>query len=224
MPIFKKQDFWIPNNTYYATDRYKSVIMYGNQLYVCNTTHISGNTFDSEKFDLISGSGGGLIEQDWDIISTTVTSPPSTIPVSLNDSVDSTFNVINDMYNINANIPLTMYNSGGIYIFGGYKSDIDLLDSTYKELIIKDFRLNGNIDYVILTFSNMDKNTIVDGIVNNTNVDKTLYIYLFGLSSNSTTFNMYLKEENGQTVNSITYNGNVEGDIKIRLNDTIIEL
>lgn len=224
MPLFKANDFWIPNNTYYATDRYKSVIMYGNQLYVCNTTHRSGNTFDSDNFDVISGSGGGLIEQDWDIISTTVTSPPSTIPVSLNDSVDSTFNVINDIYTINANIPLTMYNSGGIYIFGGYKSDIDLLDSTYKELIIKDFRSNGNLDYVILTFSNMDKNTIVDGIVNNTNVDKTLYIFLYGPTFNSTTFNMYLKDENGQTVNSITYNGNVEGDIKIRLNDTIIEL
>lgn len=35
MPIFKKQDMWMPNTFYYATERYKSVIEYNNQLYVC---------------------------------------------------------------------------------------------------------------------------------------------------------------------------------------------
>lgn len=59
MPLFKTNDFWSPNNTYYATSRYKSVIMYENQLYVCTDTHTSGSAFDESKFDLIGGSGGG---------------------------------------------------------------------------------------------------------------------------------------------------------------------
>ena len=49
MPLFKKPDFWFPNNRYYANDRQKSVVMFNNQLYVCNTTHISGSTFDNVR-------------------------------------------------------------------------------------------------------------------------------------------------------------------------------
>lgn len=59
MPIFKKQDMWKPNTFYYATERYKSVIEYNNQLYVCTDTHKSNDNFDVTKFST-PGEGGGF--------------------------------------------------------------------------------------------------------------------------------------------------------------------
>lgn len=34
MPIFKKQDMWIPNKQYYSTNRQKSVVLHQDKLYV----------------------------------------------------------------------------------------------------------------------------------------------------------------------------------------------
>ena len=107
MPLFKKPDFWFPNNCYYANDRQKSVVMFNNQLYVCNTTHISGSTFDTNYFTSISGSGG-LVATDWDIVGTTTTLPPEQTNVKLNGLIDTTFTdgVIEI---VTANNPLSLY-------------------------------------------------------------------------------------------------------------------
>ena len=55
MPIFKKQDMWIPNKQYYSTNRQKSVVLHQDKLYVCNTTHTSTDTFDESKFTSLGG-------------------------------------------------------------------------------------------------------------------------------------------------------------------------
>lgn len=75
MPIFKKQDMWMPNTFYYATERYKSVIEYNNQLYVCTDTHKSNDNFDIAKFSTPSEGGGGAgggfsFGGDWDATDT----------------------------------------------------------------------------------------------------------------------------------------------------------
>lgn len=68
MSNLKANDFWRPNQSYYASDRVKTLLLHDDKFYVCREPHLSGSTFDPTKFILVSGSGGGLIPQgDWDI-------------------------------------------------------------------------------------------------------------------------------------------------------------
>lgn len=62
MPIFKKQDMWIPNKQYYSTNRQKSVVLYQDKLYVCNTTHTSTDTFDESKFTSLGGGSSFKVD------------------------------------------------------------------------------------------------------------------------------------------------------------------
>lgn len=62
MSFLKTKDFWAPNQFYRAQSRYKSLIAYNNKLYICNTSHTSGETFEenSDKFSPVADSGGQL--------------------------------------------------------------------------------------------------------------------------------------------------------------------
>lgn len=45
-----KKDFWKSGETYYSGTRYKSLVTYDNDMYLCKTQHISDNIFDPSKF------------------------------------------------------------------------------------------------------------------------------------------------------------------------------
>lgn len=84
--ILTSKDLWNPNTYYYAKDRYKHMIEHEGSLYVCTTSHISGNTFDGSKFASLSGSGGGgsgSLAGVWDMTNTTV-------PVVFDDFIGGT--------------------------------------------------------------------------------------------------------------------------------------
>lgn len=222
MPLFKKHDFWFPNNRYYANDRQKSVVMFNNQLYVCNTTHISGSTFDTNYFTSISGSGG-LVATDWDIVGTTTTLPPEQTNVKLNGLIDTTFTdgVIEI---ITANNPLSLYPYGPAFSYGGYKLNIDRLDSEFKEIIIKDFNTTIN-DQVVFALSNK---TVYDTMENFSTGgglgDSSLQIVI--TSFNGCVVYIGINDSQNSSVGENIFPFSSSGlvDVSIRINQEIIQV
>lgn len=222
MPLFKKHDFWFPNNRYYANDRQKSVVMFNNQLYVCNTTHISGSTFDTNYFTSISGSGG-LVATDWDIVGTTTTLPPEQTNVKLNGLIDTTFTdgVIEI---ITANNPLSLYPYGPGFSFGGYKLNIDRLDSEFKEIIIKDFNTTIN-DQVVFALSNKTVYDTMENFSTGGGVgDSSLQIII--TSFNGCVVYIGINDSQNSSVgeNNFPFSSSGLVDVSIRINQEIIQV
>lgn len=222
MPLFKKPDFWFPNNTYYANTRQKSVVMYNNQLYVCNTTHISGNTFDTNYFTAISGSGGGLIAGEWDIAAGTTLEPPVITTVKLNDTIDSTFSQNNGVDIITANSPLTMYNTAGVNLFGGFKTNIDRIVNDTKIVNIND--INGvDSDYIMFIITGNDKSSTISNILSNTQ-NNGLFILLAHVGG--TVLSANIKSPSGVNINGTALSPSLldSNDLSIILTKDSIEL
>ena len=222
MPLFKKPDFWFPNNRYYANDRQKSVVMFNNQLYVCNTTHTSGSTFDTNYFTSISGSGG-LVATDWDIVGTTTTLPPEQTNVKLNGLIDTTFTdgVIEI---ITANNPLSLYPYGPGFSFGGYKLNIDRLDSEFKEIIIKDFNTTIN-DQVVFALSNKTVYDTMENFSTGGGVgDSSLQIVI--TSFNGCVVYIGINDSQNSSVgeNNFLFSSSGLVDVSIRINQEIIQV
>lgn len=222
MPLFKKHDFWFPNNRYYANDRQKSVVMFNNQLYVCNTTHISGSTFDTNYFTSISGSGG-LVATDWDIVGTTTTLPPEQTNVKLNGLIDTTFTdgVIEI---ITANNPLSLYPYGPGFAYGGYKLNIDRLDSEFKEIIIKDFNTTIN-DQVVFALSNKTVYDTMENFSTGGGVgDSSLQIVI--TSFNGCVVYIGINDSQNSSVgeNNFLFSSSGLVDVSIRINQEIIQV
>lgn len=223
MPLFKKPDFWFPNNRYYANDRQKSVVMFNNQLYVCNTTHISGNIFDTNYFTSISGSGGGLVATDWDIVGTTTTLPPEQTNVKLNGLIDTTFTdgVIEI---ITANNPLSLYPYGPAFSFGGYKLNIDRLNTEIKEIIIKDFDADNN-DQIIFVLSNKNLYDIMGIITSGSGTgDSSLSIVISTFGSSGVIVSIKDSLDNDVYENSGGFSESGLVDVTIRINQEIIQV
>lgn len=221
MPLFKKPDFWFPNNRYYANDRLKSVVMFNNQLYVCNTTHISGSTFDTNYFTSISGSGGGLVATDWDIVASTT--PPMMTTVTLNDTIDSTFRQYGNVDIITANNPLTEYTFQSANLFGGFKSNIDRLDNEFKIFDISSFNGTDN-DYIGFTLTGLSKADLIAAIMSGTQPTNSLVVTLANIGGIS--ISTIIKDTNGTTINSNTATPSIPGanEIRIYINKDSIEL
>lgn len=222
MPLFKKPDFWFPNNRYYANDRQKSVVMFNNQLYVCNTTHTSGSTFDTNYFTSISGSGG-LVATDWDIVGTTTTLPPEQTNVKLNGLIDTTFTdgVIEI---ITANNPLSLYPYGPGFAYGGYKLNIDRLDSEFKEIIIKDFNTTIN-DQVVFALSNKTVYDTMENFSTGGGVgDSSLQIII--TSFNGCVVYIGINDSQNSSVgeNNFPFSSSGLVDVSIRINQEIIQV
>lgn len=222
MPLFKTNDFWMPNTFYYATERYKSVIEYNNQLYVCTDTHKSEDTFNTSKFNTLSGSGGSLVENLWDIDATTITNPPTTVNIKLNDTLDATFNELGNQYTITANTNLTKYPIGTGYIFGGSKYNIELLDNEYKEIIIKDFNTVG-YDYLLLIFSSLDFQDILPYIGNDLPL-KSLTITLASFGGGGQIVVSLNDDVNTIYIDSSVASTNELFDVRVRVNENVIEV
>lgn len=221
MPLFKKPDFWFPNNRYYANDRQKSVVMFNNQLYVCNTTHISGSTFDTNYFTSISGSGGGLVATDWDIVGTTTTLYP--IQVMLNDTIDSTFSQYGNVDIITANNPLTEYTFQSANLFGGFKSNIDRLDNEVKTINISSFNGTDN-DFISFVLTGLSKADLIAAAMSNTPPTNSLVVTLANIGGIS--ISTIINDTNGTTINSNTATPSIPGanEIRIYINKDRIEL
>lgn len=224
MPLFKKPDFWFPNNHYYANDRQKSVVMFNNQLYVCNTTHISGSTFDTNYFTSISGSGGGLVATDWDIVASTTIEPPVITMVELKDTIDSTFSQNNGVDIITANNPLTEYTFQSANLFGGFKSNIDRLDNEVKIFNISSFNGTDN-DFVGFALTGLSKADFIAATMTGSGIPNTLLITLTHIGG-STTITTQLLSSNGTTINSNTATPSIPGfnEISIYINKDSIEI
>ena len=221
MPIFKKQDMWIPNKQYYSTNRQKSVVLYQDKLYVCNTTHTSTDTFDESKFTSLGG-GSGLIEHEWDIVDTTVVSPPTQNNVKLNTVLDATFTELGNQYTITANTSLTEYPIGSGYIFGGSKHSIEILNDEFKEIIIKNYTTLEN-DFLFLIFSSLDFRDIFPSL-GSTTPPNSLTITLASFGGGGQIVVTLNDDSNTIYINNPVVSTNELFDVRVRLNENTIEV
>ncbi len=92
MSNLKANDFWRPNQSYYASDRVKTLLLHDDKFYVCSEPHLSGSTFDPSKFILVSGggSGGSLVPVgNWDIASSTTSGGIVESTITLTEPYDA---------------------------------------------------------------------------------------------------------------------------------------
>lgn len=147
MSFLKTKDLWAPNQFYRAQSRYKSLIAYNNKLYICTTSHTSGQTFaeNADKFTPVA-DGGGQLAGTWDMTPIGASLLPldqtygASVTVSGGENVihnvgNSPLSIISSSVNAAENSPIqfrnvidiTTYNPAFIY-FGFVNSDAQLSD------------------------------------------------------------------------------------------------
>lgn len=111
-------DFWRENTNYVSNNRFKSFIVYNDILYICNTTHLSGETFDMSKFTAIGGGAGGLsVQGDWDIAESTSLGPVTELSLGFDTAYDASFLTPLNIFGNVSGTPLYPFGSG-YRIFG----------------------------------------------------------------------------------------------------------
>lgn len=228
---------WKPFKSYTNDPKIQDVVLYDNIIYVCSVAHRSGATFNENANKFISaGSGGGsggsggtgssnnalLIESDWDIVSTTVTYPPSTLPVKLSNGIDATFSEVNDIQTISAVIPLTQYPNWGGHIFGGYQNNIDALTTNFKEITIKNFT-NQNNDFIGFAFTSLSYEDFLSNLLTGNPINSLIFRCT---SFGSTQITYLLINGNGDTIviDSFTQSTLETFDVSIRINMNEFEI
>jgi len=229
-------DFWKSNTSYVASNRYKSFIVYNDTLYICNESHVSGNTFDVSKFTSIGGAGGGLsVTGDWDIASSTSLGPVTALPLAYDTYYDSTS--LGDLNMIaNTSSPPIYPFASNYRVFGASSPVIDqtngmkyvTIDTTgsisYAFLLIYEDTYTDPINDLILTSlgsSNPATNYSLIPIVKVPNNNGVLLIDSFGeheftgltFDANSTSVNIgidildgYVTVSSGNTTSSQNLN------------------
>ena len=155
MSLLKANDFWRPNQTYYANQRIKSLLLQDDKFYVCNETHTSGETFDETKFTLVAGggTGGNRYVGEWDLNF----GGYATLVEAFPDATKSTgfLTISNNIFQyLGDNAPIANGYSFYDYVVAEGASSIDSGIRSMKVNIPSTFETNSNIFY---------------GIVNNTN-------------------------------------------------------
>lgn len=224
MSFLTTNDFWKPRTYYRSQPRYKNIVMYENRLFICNTSHVSGLTFDEnlDKFTPVAAGGvGGGLSGTWDMTpigQTTIAvndvvggavdgSLPYTITPNGTDTIliastDMTYQIGDDIVFYNS------YNQSAPYLiyFGFVNADVDYQDianvistlpapSLTKMLIASIFS-----DNVINGFNPIESIyvSITDGVQHPTNQRIS-----FKLIETETHYTLLVKVESESTYNTI---------------------
>lgn len=210
MSVLKANDFWRPRQTYVSTDRYKSLLVHDNKFYICTESHQAGETFEEniDKFQLTSGSGGGLIPQgDWDIVNSTQSGENQNLPAVLSVSLDS--QITNNI--VYANQPLTLFDFAGSGFFGyGATTTNHIINnfSTTKWITLEGSNVSSYYQFFVL-YSRTNTDVMTDIIFNLLNGNlSNKNMLLCGIASFGSPPQVTLVYEgNGHTLTPITGSG-----------------
>lgn len=103
MALFTRKDFWKENSNYIKTDRLQSLVVYENELYLCIESHMSTNTFDSDKFTKVASNENAVSVIDYIPQNITLDLETSTYTVNMQEInmqeiIGETITTYNDMY------------------------------------------------------------------------------------------------------------------------------
>lgn len=199
MSNLKANDFWRPNQSYYAGERLKTLLLHDDKFYVCSEPHLSGSTFDPSKFILVSGggSGGSLVPAgNWDIANSTTTGPLTELPLLITEFKDSF------QYAENSIISGTSHTypfSGPFYLYGGFSSNT----------IVNDF---SSTKWITMNMAGFNTWMLYDstGLTTNAAMTDLVQPAFVGASTTITYITAVLGHAFGQTTIALRYNNSIE--------------